>query len=192
MGRIRAGLLAAAIGLGTAVPAEAFWVARGWRGVTVGGFRAPLAAREAILARCWRCAPIAGGAVAVAPAHAAAPTGTATAAPAAEAAPAEATSAEATSAKGAPTAGTSAGSTPAGRTQVAQANSASTHCAAGLPAESKMIYDAALRNMKSLETLRDTVVAETRSLVEAGRIPEAEARPAAEKAGTCLRLLAHP
>jgi hypothetical protein len=55
-----------------------------------------------------------------------------------------------------------------------------------------MIYDAALRNMKSLETLRDTVVAETRSLVETGRIPEAEARPAAEKAGTCLRLLAHP
>lgn len=202
MGRMRAGLLAAAIGLGTAVPAEAFWVARGWRGVTVGGFRAPLAAREAILARCWRCAPIAaaaagaaGGAVAVA------------AAPAAEATPAEATpakrataaakpaagpSAETPSGGGSAAAGPSAATAPAGRTQVAQANSASTHCAAGLPAESKMIYDAALRNMKSLETLRDTVVAETRSLVEAGRIPEAEARPAAEKAGTCLRLLAHP
>ncbi|WP_410824871.1 hypothetical protein, partial [Methylobacterium oryzisoli] len=88
--------------------------------------------------------------------------------------------------------GASAGTTSGGSTQVAQANSASTHCAAGLPADSKMIYDAAIRNMKSLETLRDTVVAETRSLVEAGRIPEAEARPAAEKAGTCLRLLAHP
>ncbi|MDN3624490.1 hypothetical protein [Methylobacterium isbiliense] len=212
MGRMRAGLLAAAIGLGTAVPAEAFWVARGWRGVTVGGFRAPLAAREAILARCWRCAPIAaaaagaaGGAEAVAAALAAEATP-------AEATPAEATPAEATPAKrataaakpaagpsaetpsggGSAAAGPSAATAPAGRTQVAQANSASTHCAAGLPAESKMIYDAALRNMKSLETLRDTVVAETRSLVETGRIPEAEARPAAEKAGTCLRLLAHP
>lgn len=55
-----------------------------------------------------------------------------------------------------------------------------------------MIYDASLRNMKSLETLRDTVVSETRSLVEAGRITELDARPAAERAGTCLRLLAHP
>ena len=84
---------------------------------------------------------------------------------------------------------------PTGRpaaTQVAQANSAATHCAASLPSDSKLIYDAALRNMKSLETLRDTVVSETRSLVEAGRITEADARPAAEKAGTCLKLLAHP
>jgi hypothetical protein len=53
-----------------------------------------------------------------------------------------------------------------------------------------MIYDAAVHNMKGLDTLRDTVVAQTRSLVIAGKISEAEARPAAEKAGSCLRLLA--
>jgi hypothetical protein len=87
---------------------------------------------------------------------------------------------------------TGAAPAPAPIMQLAQANSASTHCAAGLPADSKMIYDASLRNMKSLETLRDTVVSETRSLVEAGRITELDARPAAERAGTCLRLLAHP
>lgn len=84
-----------------------------------------------------------------------------------------------------------AGPAPAKLAQ-AQGNSASSHCAAGLPADSKMIYDASLRNMRSLATLRDTVVAETRSLVEAGRLNEAEARPAAERAGTCLRLLANP
>jgi hypothetical protein len=53
-----------------------------------------------------------------------------------------------------------------------------------------MIYDAAVRNMKGIDTLRDTVVAQTRSLVMTGKISEADARPAAEKAGTCLRLLA--
>ena len=66
------------------------------------------------------------------------------------------------------------------------------HCASGLPAEPRIIYGASIRNMKSLATLRDTVVAQTRSLVEAGKISEADARPAAEKAGTCLRVLATP
>ncbi|ACL57387.1 hypothetical protein Mnod_2416 [Methylobacterium nodulans ORS 2060] len=36
------------------------------------------------------------------------------------------------------------------------------------------------------------VVTETRSVAEAGRIGEADARPAAEKAGTCPKLLADP
>jgi hypothetical protein len=44
--------------------------------------------------------------------------------------------------------------------------------------------------MKGLDTLRDTVTAQTRSLVMSGKISQAAARPAAEKAGTCLRLLA--
>jgi hypothetical protein len=72
----------------------------------------------------------------------------------------------------------------------AAANPAADQCATGLPADSRMIYDASVRNMKSLDTLRDTVVAETRSLVMSGKISEADARPAAERAGTCLRLLA--
>jgi hypothetical protein len=73
--------------------------------------------------------------------------------------------------------------------QIAATNSAADQCAVGLPADSKMIYDAAVRNMKGLDTLRDTVVAQTRLLVLAGKISEVAARPAAEKAGTCLRLL---
>jgi hypothetical protein len=78
-------------------------------------------------------------------------------------------------------------------THVAQAGSGgAAHCAAGLPADSRIIYDASVRNMKGLDTLRDTVVAQTKSLVEAGKISEADARPAAEKAGTCLRMLATP
>ncbi|MFE1598923.1 hypothetical protein [Methylobacterium sp. ID0610] len=182
MRRIGVSLLAATIGIGAAWPADAFWIARGWRGVAVGGVRAPLVAREAFLARCWRCAPALAAAAGVVGAGAVA------AAPAAPAAAAPAGGAPDTTGS----ANKPAAPDPAAPMQVAQANSASTHCAAGLPADSKMIYDAALRNMKSLETLRDTVVAETRSLVEAGRLNEAEARPAAEKAGTCLRLLAHP
>jgi len=72
----------------------------------------------------------------------------------------------------------------------AATNPAADQCAKGLPADSRMIYDASVQNMRSLATLRDTVVAETRSLVMSGKISEADARPAAERAGTCLRLLA--
>lgn len=183
MRRIGFGLLALGMGIAAAAPAEAFWVARGWRGVAMGGIHAPLVAREAMMGRCWRCAPLAAGAALAVGAGAA----TATAAAMPVAAPAAATAGPAPAGGATPPA-----AKPAAGTQVAQANSASTHCAAGLPADSKMIYDASLRNMKSLETLRDTVVSETRSLVEAGRITEADARPAAEKAGTCLRMLAHP
>ncbi len=53
-----------------------------------------------------------------------------------------------------------------------------------------MIYDASVQNMKSLATLRETVTEQTRSLVMSGKIGEAGARPAAEKAGECLRLMA--
>lgn len=63
-------------------------------------------------------------------------------------------------------------------------------CAKALPAESRLIYDATVKNMKGTDTIRDTVVAQTKALVVAGKIPEANARPAAEAAGTCLRLLA--
>jgi hypothetical protein len=63
-------------------------------------------------------------------------------------------------------------------------------CAKALPPESRLIYDATVKNMRGTDTIRDTVVAQTKALVIAGKIPEANARPAAEAAGTCLRLLA--
>ncbi|GJE45791.1 hypothetical protein [Methylobacterium soli] len=175
MKRIVLALLVAGTAAGLATPADAFWVARGWRGGVVAGGGVPFAARAALLAHCWRCAPaaaLAGGAVVGAAVVGTAPAPT----------PAAAT-ATALPAK-------------AANTQVAQAggagSGAAAHCASSLPADSKIIYDASIRNMKSLETLRDTVVAQTRSLVEAGKISEADARPAAEKAGTCLRMLATP
>ncbi|KAB1068928.1 hypothetical protein [Methylobacterium planeticum] len=188
MRRIVRALAAIATVVGVATPADAFWVARGWRGgVAAGGFRAPFAARAALLAHCWRCAPafpaaaIAGGAVVGAAA-------VGTGAVGAVGAPAPAGAA--------PAAAPAAASGQAAGTQVAQAGggggAAAAHCAAGLPPDSKIIYEASVRNMKSLETLRDTVVAQTRSLVEAGKVSEAEARPAAEKAGTCLKMLANP
>lgn len=77
-----------------------------------------------------------------------------------------------------------------GAKAVAASATAADTCAKGLPADSRMIYDASVRNMKSIETLRDTVVAETKALVTAGKLAEASARPAAEAAGTCLKLLA--
>jgi hypothetical protein len=180
MKRIVLALLVAGTAAGLATPADAFWIARGWRGgVVAGAGGVPFAARAALLAHCWRCAPaaaLAGGAVVGAAVVGTAGAGAAAPAPtpaAATAPPAKATN-----------------------TQVAQAggagSGAAAHCASGLPADSKIIYDASIRNMKSLETLRDTVVAQTRSLVEAGKISEADARPAAEKAGTCLRMLATP
>ncbi|MER2268801.1 hypothetical protein [Methylobacterium oxalidis] len=198
MRRLVVTLAAGAALAGLATPADAFWVARGWRGgVAAGGIRAPVLAREALLARCWRCAPaaaaLAGTALAgAAVAGAAAGTGSA-APPAGSSAPAAAAPAQGS--------GSGSGSNSGASPQVVQAgggagggagNAAANHCAAGLPSDSRIIYDASLRNMKSLDTLRDTVVAQTRSLVEAGKLNEAEARPAAEKAGTCLRMLASP
>jgi hypothetical protein len=67
---------------------------------------------------------------------------------------------------------------------------AAESCAKGLSTDSKMIYDATVKAMKGPATIYDTVVAQTKALVTAGKIAEPNARPAAEAAGTCLRLLA--
>jgi hypothetical protein len=77
----------------------------------------------------------------------------------------------------------------AGRIVVA-ANSAADTCAKGLPADSKMIFDATVQNMKGPDSIRDTVTEQTKALVMAGKLNRANARPAAEAAGTCLKLLA--
>ena len=175
--------------LGATSSAEAFWVARGWRGgVAVGGVRPPMVARDFYYPRCWRCAPVypagalagaalAGAAVGAAAASAAAPMPMPRPPwhlrrphrPRRQQARARPTPAVA---------------------QAAAPNAAATQCARGLPADSKMIYDASVQNMKSLATLRETVTEQTRSLVMSGKIGEAGARPAAEKAGECLRLMA--
>ncbi|MEA1833934.1 hypothetical protein U8607_17745 [Methylobacterium durans] len=180
MKRLVLAILAGTTLAGLATPAEAFWIARGWRGAAVGGVRAPIMAREAFLARCLRCAP------------AAALAGTAVAG-AAMAETAAGTGSTGSASGAAPGPGAAVAPSKDAGTHVAQAGSGgAAQCAAGLPASSRIIYDASVRNMKGLDTLRDTVVAQTKSLVEAGKISEADARPAAEKAGTCLRMLATP
>jgi hypothetical protein len=175
--------------LGATSSAQAFWVARGWRGgVAVGGVRPPMVAREVYYPRCWRCAPVypagalAGAAMAGAAVGAAAASAPMQPAPSMAPAPAAPT-AQASQASQASPANTAVA-------QAAAPNAAATQCARGLPADSKMIYDASVQNMKSLATLRDTVTEQTRSLVMSGKIGQAGARPAAEKAGTCLRLMA--
>jgi hypothetical protein len=195
MQRIALTFLAAALVAGAAAPAEAFWVARGWRGgVAVGGFRAPIVARDAFYPRCWRCAPVypagavagaalAGAALGAAAAGAAAPVAMASPSAPMPAPPPAAAAPDAAAAAPPP------GNAPAA-TKVAAANPAADKCAQGLPADSKMIYDASIKAMTSLATLRDTVTSQTRSLVMSGKISQDAARPAAEKAGTCLRLLA--
>jgi len=180
-------MIAASV-LGATSSAEAFWVARGWRGgVAVGGVRPPVVARDFYYPRCWRCAPVypagalAGAALAGAAVGAAAGAAAAPMQPAPIMAPA------------APAPASQASQASQANTTVAQAvapNAAATQCARGLPADSKMIYDASVQNMKSLATLRETVTEQTRSLVMSGKIGEAGARPAAEKAGECLRLMA--
>lgn len=71
----------------------------------------------------------------------------------------------------------------------ADGKAAADSCAKALPSDSRMIYDATVKAMKDGSTLRDVVTAQTRSLVMSGKIQRDNARPAAEAAGTCLKML---
>jgi hypothetical protein len=61
-------------------------------------------------------------------------------------------------------------------------------CAAGLDANAKLIFNAALPQVAPGADLRGVVTDTTKSLVKAGQVPRGEARPAAEAAGQCLKL----
>ena len=78
----------------------------------------------------------------------------------------------------------------AGSGDMRLANAAADACAKGLPAESKLIYDATVQNISSGGTIRDVVVSQTRSLVMSGKVSRSTARSSAETAGKCLELLA--
>jgi hypothetical protein len=197
-----------------AADANAFWYARGWRGgVAVGGFRPPAVVAPYYLNGCLRCAPYyhpaiaaalaarAGVAAGVAAGAAAAPPPAAAPAPAA---PSSSAAAAAPSDQdGDENAASSSGN--GGGQQTAAAPSASTSpssaassgkgkastCAAGLSKDAKAIYDATAPQVGSLSTLRETVVAQTRSLVMAGKIGQGTAKSSAQAAGECLALLAH-
>ncbi|UIJ72750.1 hypothetical protein [Aurantimonas sp. HBX-1] len=66
------------------------------------------------------------------------------------------------------------------------ANAAEPACAAALPAEAKLIYDA-VAAAPATGSLRDRVTAETKALVEAGQVKRMSARASATAAGECLK-----
>ena len=70
------------------------------------------------------------------------------------------------------------------------ANAEADACSKGLPAESKLIYDATVQNLGSAPTIREVVEKQTRSLVTAGKVGMSSARASAVTAGKCLELLA--
>jgi hypothetical protein len=170
------------LGLAAAAPADAFWVARGWRGgVAAGGLRAPFVAREYYYPRCLRCAPALGAGIVAGAAVAGAAAGTA----------AEPSTAPTTTVAPASTPSPAPAADPtASQPTVVAANAAADSCAKGLSPDSKMIYDATVATMKGPSTIRDTVVSQTKALVMAGKIQQGTARTSAEAAGACLKLLA--
>lgn len=62
-------------------------------------------------------------------------------------------------------------------------------CAAGLPSSPKQIYDGTVAGNPTPATARDAVVAQTKKLVSQGKLSMANARPAGEAAGNCVKLL---
>jgi azurin len=61
-------------------------------------------------------------------------------------------------------------------------------CAAGLDANSQLIFNTVLPSVTPSIDLRTAVTDATKSLVMSGKLPRAEARPAAMAAGECLKL----
>lgn len=61
-------------------------------------------------------------------------------------------------------------------------------CAAGLDANGAQIFNAALPQVAPGADLKGVVTDVTKSLVMSGKVPRAEARPAAVAAGECLKL----
>ncbi len=62
------------------------------------------------------------------------------------------------------------------------------NCAAGLDANSQLIFKAVLPQVTPSTDLKGAVTAATKSLVEGGQLTRDNARPAAMAAGKCLKL----
>jgi len=61
-------------------------------------------------------------------------------------------------------------------------------CAAGLDANSQLIFNTALPQVAPGADLKGVVTAVTKSLVKGGQIARGDAKPAAMAAGECLKL----
>jgi hypothetical protein len=73
-------------------------------------------------------------------------------------------------------------------TALADRNAADA-CATKLPKEPAAIYSNTVAQIAPGVNVRDLVVSVTRGMVLAGRLSRANARPAAEAAGSCLELI---
>lgn len=62
-------------------------------------------------------------------------------------------------------------------------------CAAKLGKDAATIYSASVAQISPGANLRETVKSVTRGMVRSGSLSRSDARPAAESAGTCLKLL---
>ena len=62
-------------------------------------------------------------------------------------------------------------------------------CAGGLAAESKIIYEASVADVKAGNDIKSVLEAKTRSLVIDGKVTRSSARESAEAAGACLKIL---
>ena len=66
---------------------------------------------------------------------------------------------------------------------------AADRCAAALPSAGKAIFDKSLPDVLAGKKIVDAVTASARSMVIGGVLQRADARPAAEAAGTCLKMV---
>jgi hypothetical protein len=66
---------------------------------------------------------------------------------------------------------------------------AADRCAASLPPGSRAIYAQSIPAVLSGQTIADAITPVARSMVMGGSMARADARPAAEAAGECLKLL---
>lgn len=62
-------------------------------------------------------------------------------------------------------------------------------CAGGLAPESKLIYDSSAAEVSAGGDIKSVLESKTRALVIGGQIARSNARPNAEAAGACLKLL---
>ena len=62
-------------------------------------------------------------------------------------------------------------------------------CSAGLSSDAKLIYDKTAPTVNPATVIKDALTAVVRPMVMNGSMTQAVARPAAEAAGECLKLL---
>jgi len=62
-------------------------------------------------------------------------------------------------------------------------------CVAQLSTESKLIFEQSAPDVTGGADIKSTLESKTRALVMAGKVARSDARPSAEAAGNCLKLL---